>query len=193
MMQSRMEREFTAVVAVDEAWCIGKGGEIPWRLSEDLKQFKRLTTGHVIIMGRKTHDSIARALPGRRNIVLSRQPDYAPAQGCELAHGLDDLLELLDGELRHCFVIGGSAIYEMLMPWTTRCVLTVVDVTIQGGDAYLPALDESGWRAESSTPHGADERHDHAFVVHDLRRVDAQPWRDAQGGAVPQPWRVRSV
>lgn len=184
------DRELTAVVAVDEAWCIGKGGEIPWRLSNDLKQFKRLTTGQVIIMGRKTHDSIGRALPGRRNIVLTRQPDYEPAPGCDVMHGLEELIHAIKEEPRACFVIGGTAIYEMLMPWTTRCMLTVVDVVVQGADAHLPGLNELGWDVHDTTRHVADERHDHAFVMHDLRRVVGEPWQSTEPGKVPQVWCV---
>ncbi len=184
--------DMTAVVAVDKAWCIGKQGEIPWHLPDDLKQFKRLTSGHVLIMGRKTHESIGRALPGRRNIVLTRQPDYRAAQGCEVCVGIDALWPLLESEQREVFVIGGAAIYEALMPWTVRCVLTAVDLVVEEGDVYFPALNVEGWElVGESTRHDADAQHAHTFVVHELVRREDAPWRALDpGGQLPEEWRA---
>ncbi len=105
----------TGIVAMDEARAIGYRGGIPWRLSEDMKLFKRLTMGHPALMGRKTHESIGRLLPGRQNIVLTRDPAYGGAEGAVVIHDLAELerMELQDPEV---MVIGGAQVYAMLLP-----------------------------------------------------------------------------
>lgn len=177
---------WTAVVAVDEAWAIGKDGDLPWRLPDDLKHFARVTKGGILIMGRKTHESIGRALPRRRNIVLTRQPQYKPAPGCEVAHSESELRSLLEGDERERFVIGGASIYEACMPWTSRVMLTVVDVRVEGADVRLEPLNPCIWRIVESSLHPQDERHAHAFVMHTLER---KPATDPEPASVPDAWR----
>src|SRR5438128_8661840 len=108
------------IVAVAENGVIGRGGMLPWRLSDDLRRFKQLTMGHTIVMGRKTWESIGRALPGRRNVVVSRQAGYAAA-GTEVVGSLDDAIALAEaaGETE-LFVIGGAEIYRLAMPRAER-------------------------------------------------------------------------
>jgi dihydrofolate reductase len=133
------------VVAIGDGGVIGQGNGLPWRLPEDLRHFKNVTMGHAVIMGRKTHASIGRPLPGRRNIIVSRSADTF--DGCELARSLEAAIALArttDPEPR---VIGGAQIYEEALPLATRIYLTEVHGSFEG-DAFLH-LDRAGWRETS--------------------------------------------
>lgn len=134
---------------------IGRDGAIPWQLPEDMARFKDLTTGHTVVMGRRTWESLPprfRPLPGRRNIVLTRNPHYE-AEGAEVITSLDDVLALPD-----TWVIGGSEIYHLAMPAATRCEVTEVeiDLRLEDEDALAPMLNESwlgtagAWQDSSS-------------------------------------------
>lgn len=116
---------------------IGAGNALPWRLPEDLKRFKALTLGHPVIMGRKTFESIGRPLPGRRNIVLSRRPEYFAA-GCIVAHDLESALAAA-GDADELFVIGGGELYREALPLADRIYLTIVHGEAQG-DVLFPEL-----------------------------------------------------
>ncbi len=121
---------------------IGRDGAIPWQLPEDMARFKELTMGHTVVMGRRTWESLParfRPLPGRRNVVLTRNPHYQ-AEGAEIITSLDDVLALPD-----TWVIGGSEIYHLAMPAATRCEVTEVeiDLRLEDEDALAPALNES--------------------------------------------------
>lgn len=128
------------IVAMSQNGVIGDHGKLPWHLPEDLKHFKSLTMGHKIVMGRKTFESIGRPLPGRENIVLTRDAAYV-AQGVEVIHSLKDLVLSPDQGL---FVIGGAEIYRLFLPCTDRLYLTLV---LQDfcGDAFFPLMD---WQSE---------------------------------------------
>ena len=146
-----------AAVAANRA--IGKGGALPWRLPSDLRRFKRLTMGHAIVMGRRTFDSIGRPLPGRTNIVLTRDPAWR-RDGVETARSLDDALAKAgEGEV---FVIGGGEIYAAALPRASRLYLTLVPRAVEG-DAFFPEYDPAGWkeveREELTDPEP------HSFVV----------------------------
>jgi dihydrofolate reductase len=127
---------------------IGRAGDIPWRLPEDMSRFKKLTMGHTVVMGRRTWESLparARPLPGRRNVVLTRQTDYM-AEGAAVMTSLDDALAR--GTV---WVIGGAEIYTLALPSASRCEVTEVDVDLprQDDDAVAPLLDEA-WVAEDA-------------------------------------------
>jgi dihydrofolate reductase len=124
------------IVAAARNGVIGKDGELPWHVSEDLKHFKNTTTGHVIIMGRNTHDSIGRALPGRRNIVVTRAVG-AVFPGCETAHSLEEAITLARTTDDCPFVIGGASLYEEALPLATELHLTTIDEDVEG-DTYFP-------------------------------------------------------
>ncbi|KZS71129.1 dihydrofolate reductase [Mycobacterium kansasii] len=127
---------------------IGRGGDIPWRVPEDLGHFKRVTLGHTVVMGRRTWDSLpaaARPLPGRRNVVLSRQPDFM-AEGAEVVGSLEDALTGPEDT----WVIGGAQIYALALPRAIRCEVTEVDVDLPRGDddALAPLLDAT-WHGDA--------------------------------------------
>jgi dihydrofolate reductase len=148
------------IVAYDRARAIGTEGRLPWHLPDDLKRFKALTLGHTIVMGRKTFESIGRPLPGRRNFVLSTNPEWT-APGVSCCRDLDQVLEShLDGLL---WVIGGGQIYAAALPVVTRIEATEVDVRVDAADAWFPAIDASQWRMESRDHHPGDATHAHAF------------------------------
>ena len=124
------------IVAVARNGVIGKDGGLPWHVSEDLKHFKKTTHGHAVIMGRKTHDSIGRPLPKRRNIVVTRQTGTL-FPGCEAAHSLDEAIALARATDDCPFIIGGASLYEEALPLATELHLTTIDEDVDG-DAYFP-------------------------------------------------------
>ena len=132
------------VVATSRNHVIGRDGGLPWHLPEDLAHFRRVTTGHAIIIGRRTFDSLSSPLPDRTNIVMTRQRGLV-ADGFQPAHSLDeatDIARRTDGEPRIC---GGAAIYRLALPRVTRIFMTLVDEVVDG-DTYFPELDRSAWR-----------------------------------------------
>jgi len=122
---------------------IGAGNRMPWHLPEDLRFFKATTLGHPVIMGRKTYASIGRALPGRRNVVVSRQANLQ-IDGVEIAHSLEAAVALC-AEATEVFVIGGGELYALALPLATRMVLTEIDTEL-AGDTYFPAWDPTQWK-----------------------------------------------
>ncbi len=137
-----------AIVAVSRSWGIGKDGQLLFRISADLQRFKALTTGHTVVMGRKTLQSLpgGRGLPNRRSLVLTRQERFTPERA-ETVHSLAELLALAGDE---AFVIGGQEVYEQLLPYCTRAYVTKVFADVPA-DAFFPNLDEDPhWRAVST-------------------------------------------
>ena len=164
------------VVAVSENGVIGKDGDLPWRLPDELKFFKRLTVGHTLIMGRRTFESIGRPLPRRRNLVLSRDPSYR-AEGIEVFPDLDAAFATCapqdEAESPDLFVVGGATVYEQSLPLAGHLFLTRVHTKIDG-DTRFPDVDWSLWNRVSSEPHPADTKHAHSFTMeHYVRRLDA--------------------
>ena len=132
------ERTLTMIAAAAENNALGKDNDLIWHISEDLKRFKRLTTGHAIIMGRKTFESMPKALPNRTNIVLTKRKDYQ-AKGAEVVHTVEDALELVKEDLQP-FIIGGGQIYSLFMPLCDRIELTRVHHEFEA-DVYFPDID----------------------------------------------------
>ncbi len=154
------------VAALARNRAIGRNNSMPWRLSEDLKRFKRLTMGHAVIMGRKTFESIGSALPGRSNIVITRSRDWSPA-GCVIVHSLEAALTA-GGEFREAFVIGGAEIYALALPYAQHLYMTEIERDFEG-DAFFPELDRSHWREVSRERHvsGGTDSFDYAFVEYE--------------------------
>ena len=177
-------RGIALVAALDHAHAIGRDGAMPWHLPDDLKRFKALTRGHAILMGRKTADAIGRALPERRNLVLTRS-GVAPFAGMEAVASLDAALALAgDGPL---MVIGGGEVYALALPHATTLHLTHVDARVDGADARFPAFDRDLWRAAMRERHEADARHPFAFEFVDYVRVPPTPVRALPAHARPSP------
>ncbi len=139
------------VVAHTRNRVIGRGGGLPWRLPSDLRRFRELTSGHTVLMGRRTFDSLPeryRPLPERRNLVLSADPGYRP-RGAERFAGLQDALAACEGD---CFVIGGEVTYRGALPLCARVYATEIDTEVDG-DAYFPSIEPSEWRCvDPGTP-----------------------------------------
>lgn len=152
------------IAAMDRHQVIGKNNRLPWRLSADLKKFKQLTMGYPILMGRKTWESIGRPLPGRRNLVLTRQFGFK-ALGAQVVHSLDEALESVADRDR-LFVIGGEEIYRLALPRAQRLLLTYVDTEVEGGDAVFPALNLDAYHVigEENTSADAKNQYDFRFV-----------------------------
>jgi dihydrofolate reductase len=153
------------IVAAAENNVIGVAGDLPWRLSDDLRRFKRLTMGHAMVMGRRTWESIGRALPGRVSIVVSRRDSWHP-KGALLARSLDAALALAQttaAEQDHLFVIGGAELYRTALPTAQRLYFTRVHATVDG-DVTFPDVDWRAWELVEQCWHEANARNDHAFT-----------------------------
>jgi dihydrofolate reductase len=155
------------IVAASMNNVIGAKGELPWRLSGDLKRFKAQTMGKPVIMGRLTYESIGRALPGRQNIVITRQTDFN-ADGCDVVQSVDGAIEAA-GDAEEIMVIGGSHIYQAFVPLADRIYLTRVQANVEG-DAFLPDLAAGEWREISRQEYAADELNDFDVTVTTLER-----------------------
>lgn len=157
------------IVAMAENRVIGRDGQLPWRLSSDLRRFKQLTMGHHIVMGRRTYESIGRPLPGRRMVVMSRDAAYRPP-GVLVASSLQDALLQASGD-PEVFVIGGEQIYRLALPHANRIYLTCVEGTIDDGDTYFPPLDQNEWLLKSEEHTSAGNGNDRAFTLRILDRA----------------------
>jgi len=145
----------TLIAALAQNRVIGRDGDLPWRLPDDLKRFKRLTVGKIVLMGRKTWVSLGRPLPDRDNWVLSRDPAFKPV-GATVFASLDQALNAAQG--RELMVIGGAELYRQTLSMATRLELTEVQAEVDG-DTWFPALDPAEWIEVAAESHAADERH----------------------------------
>jgi dihydrofolate reductase len=160
----------TLIVARARNGVIGRGGTLPWRLPEDLAHFKRTTMGYPIVMGRRTWDSIGRALPGRRSIVVSRNAAFG-APGAEVVPSLDAALALVR-DVPEVFVIGGAELFKVAAPLAQRMVVTEIDADFEG-DTFFPRPDPREWTVVAREPHAANANRPFAieFVTYDRRPV----------------------
>lgn len=156
----------SAIVAMAENQVIGNDNQLPWQLPADLKHFKTLTSGHPILMGRKTYASIGRPLPNRTNIILTRDPHFS-AQDCIVVTQAETALSLAaEIDQEEIFVIGGADIYRQLLPKIQRLYLTLVHHSFPG-DAHFPELNADEWKEVSRVRHAADDKnpYDYSFVL----------------------------
>ena len=156
------------IAAVAENGIIGRNNALPWHLPADLKHFRRLTTGHPIITGRRNYESIGRPLPDRTNIVLTHRRGYV-APGCVVVHSLADAFAAARGA-SEAFVMGGAEIYTQTLPHAGRLYLTHVHAEIDG-DTRFPEVDWAQWREVERERHEADERHRFAYSFVTLERA----------------------
>ena len=148
------------VVAMDDNQLIGKGNGLPWHLPADLAFFKKITTGHSILMGRKTYDSIGKTLPNRRNIVITRNTDVS-IPGCEVVDSIEKALSITQDE-EEIMVIGGANLFEQLLPEVNKLYITRIEGEFEG-ETYFPHYDENDWLELSCESHQPDEINKHAY------------------------------
>jgi len=155
--------KLTIIVAFDAQQGIGINNALPWRLPEDLARFKRITTGHAIIMGRKTFESIGRPLPNRRNIVLTRNAEWRH-DGAEVVNSLHAAIQLIgDAE---AFVIGGADIYTQALPLCSQLLVTEIHQNV-ACDAFFPVIDQERWKEVARTTHYSEQnKFNYAFVTY---------------------------
>jgi dihydrofolate reductase len=160
-------KTITIIAAMGRNRAIGLGGEMPWHLPDELRHFKETTMGKAIVMGRKTWDSIGRALPGRQNIVVTRNPDFSEP-GCEVARSLEQAIGLARGA--EVMIIGGGQLYAAALPLADRMVLTEVDCE-PAADTWFPEWRQDDWREQELRSRSPDERNPYAYrVIEWLRR-----------------------
>lgn len=155
--------KLAAIAAVSDNWALGRNNELLWHLPEDFKFFKQSTLNATIIMGRKTFESIGKALPKRRNIVLTRDQSWS-AENVECYNSIESLAMELNNTHTH-FVIGGGEIYKQFLPHVSEAYLTHVHAKFDNADAFFPVLDENNWQIEELFTHPKDERHAFSFTV----------------------------
>jgi dihydrofolate reductase len=144
----------TAVVAISENHVIGKDNKLLWYLPNDLKHFKEITSGHTVIMGRKTYESVGKPLPRRRNIIITRQA--ISIEGCEVVNSIEAALALCKDE-QEVFIVGGAEIYRQSLPLTNRIYLTIVHKQFEG-DSFFPEIDKTIWKEVFREDHLPDEK-----------------------------------
>ena len=156
------------IVALSENHVIGAGNQLPWRLSADLKRVKALTMGHHLIMGRKTYESIGRPLPGRTNVIITRNADYRP-EGCQTVDSLNAALEMAKAD-PEVFVFGGGEIFREALPLVNKIYMTKVHCSI-AGDTHFPSLNPVEWVEVENLSFKADEKNefDYSFITLERR------------------------
>ena len=152
------------IVAMDRDGVIGRDGELPWRLSSDLRHFKKITMGKPIVMGRKTHESIGRILPGRDNVVISRDRDYQ-ATGCTVLHSLDCVKAKYHDE-KEIMIMGGAELYAQTIDEAQRIYLTEIHANVEG-DTFFPKFDRESWEEVERHDFKRDNKNefDYSFVI----------------------------
>ena len=157
--------KISLIVAYSQNKAIGLNNRMLWRLRDDFKNYKKITMGHCLIMGRKTFESIGSPLPGRTSIVISRNKDYEVPEGVILTDSLEGALEVarLTGD-DECFINGGGEIYSLALPHVTTAYITEVDTEIEKADAFFPKVDFSSWKEVDSFTHQKDKSNDHNWT-----------------------------
>ena len=164
MKPTSQKNNLTLIVAVSENNVIGKDNDLVWRLKNDLKRFKKLTSGHCIIMGRKTFESFPNPLPNRTHIVITRQPNYKVPEGVIVVNSLEDAIETSKKDLNP-FIIGGGEIYKQALNFVDLIELTKVHHSFDG-DVFFPEIDTTVWKEISREDFLADEKngYDYSFI-----------------------------
>lgn len=157
------------IVAAAQNNAIGKENGLLWQMPEDLKFFKKTTSGHTVIMGRKTYESVGKPLPNRRNIIITRQKDYK-VEGAEVVHSLDEALALCNPEEEN-FIVGGAEIYNQAMDKVDRIYFTLIYAEFEA-DTFFPPILQDFWQLVSESFHNADEKnpYDYNFMIYEKRK-----------------------
>jgi dihydrofolate reductase len=155
------------IAAMSENHVIGKDNQLLWHMPNDLKHFKNTTSGHTVIMGRKTFDSVGRPLPKRRNIIITRQ--HITIEGCEVVNSVEAALALCGGE-DEVFIVGGAEVYKLSLHLTDRIYLTIIQHYFEG-DSFFPEISQNEWKELSRENHPADDKNafPYSFVTYERR------------------------
>lgn len=160
----------SCIVAVAKNNVIGKDNDIPWYLPADLKYFKKVTTGHHIIMGRKCYQSIGRPLPNRTNVIITRDPFFI-STNCLVAHSIEEALNIAhDNGEKECFIIGGGTIYQQTQDLWDKLYLTTVDIEPEG-DIYFADLNNKKWKTISEERHKKDDKNKYDYTFSILEKI----------------------
>lgn len=149
------------IVAISDNGAIGKNNNLLWNITEDLRYFKKTTLGSVVIMGRRTYESIGKPLPGRRNVVISRTLKNAP--GVEVYHSVEAALKELQVCKAEIFIIGGGELYREMLPYASKLYITFVHITVEDADVFFPHIDFSQWREISRESFERGEKFEYPF------------------------------
>ncbi|HMB62383.1 MAG TPA: dihydrofolate reductase [Eudoraea sp.] len=157
------------IAAIGEDNALGWDNDLLWHLPDDFKRFKRITSGHKIIMGRKTFESFPNVLPNRTHIIITRDRNYDPVYvNCIVVHSLEDALSIVANDTL-CFVIGGGEIYSLAMEYATELEITRVHGTFKA-DSYFPVIDKEAWELVNEEYHPKDKKHAYAFTYRTYKR-----------------------
>lgn len=162
-------KNISIAVAVGENYAIGKNNELLWHMPADLKFFKQTTSGHTVIMGRKTFDSVGKPLPNRRNVVITRDTELK-IEGAEVVNSLDKALEITKTEEKPVFIVGGAEIYRQALPRTDKLYLTTIHHHFDA-DTFFPEIDRNEWKVISTETHKADEKNKYDYTFEVLERI----------------------
>ena len=161
--------EITLIAAFDKNQAIGKQGDLPWHLSSDLKHFKKITTGNTIIMGRKTFDSIGKALPNRKNIVLTRNEKWE-YEDIITINNPNEINSICKNE-NEIFIIGGAEIYKAFLKTATKMILSYVETEVEFADAFFPVFEKEHWTIVNQSELIKEEKDDFPYRIMTLKRV----------------------
>jgi len=157
------------IAAMDANRLIGSENQLPWHLPADLQYFKKVTTGKPVLMGRRTHESIGKPLPGRLNIIVTKDKNYS-APECIVAHSIEQAIAFAENQ-PEIMVIGGASFYQQILPLAQRLYLTQIQGDDFSGDAYFPAWKDSEWIEEKREDHQPDEKNNYAYSFVVLTRI----------------------
>lgn len=169
-MQTNAQPPISAILAMSENRVIGHQNHLPWYLPADLKYFKRMTTGHPILMGRKTYESIGRPLPHRTNIILTRNPAFN-APGCIVVTSMQEAIQHAAANNKDIFIIGGADVYKQCMSYISRIYLTIVHASFEG-DVFFPELNKGEWKEIEAHTHAPDSDNAYAYTFLVLERTN---------------------
>lgn len=161
-------KQLIIIAAAAENNALGINNDLPWHLPDDFKRFKTLTSGHKIIMGRKTLESFPKALPDREHIAITRDKDYKPQFPCNIVHSLKDAIALV-GASERAFIIGGGEIYKQALYFATDIELTRIHSSFEA-DTFFPEIDDNKWELVKEEFHPKDEKHQHSFTYQTFSR-----------------------
>ncbi len=161
--------KISIAVAIGENYAIGKNNQLLWHMPADLKFFKQTTSGHTVIMGRKTFDSVGKPLPNRRNVVITRDTELK-IEGAEVVNSLDEALAITKTEEKPVFIVGGAEIYRQALPKTDKLYLTTIHNHFDA-DTFFPSFNRNEWKVISSESHKADEKNKYDYTFEVLERI----------------------